>query len=243
MGRKKTREEVLQLIKKIQRLADPSGGGTEGEMQAAVSRIQHLLKEYNLSLTEVDATHDKDAKEEVKISEKDGFIFKKSSVSKFEKLLASIVATACECQLYFSYYHETNNSGKHVKRFKIVYVGTEVDAIIAGEMYSYLNKRVWKLSKSEFKLAGEQTSFWYGAIHRLGERLSEEAEKFEEEHKEYAIVLMDKKSIIRKYISSNLNLRPSRTKAGGTKNGSDYAYGRGYAEGGKLDMSKGKHLE
>jgi len=245
---KRSKEEVLKLIKKMQRLTDPDNNPTEGEMQAAATKIQQLLKQYNLSVAEVKATeHPDDKKQDYDVGQHATVTRKRSSLPKFEQQLAGIVARSCECTWYRHKVHGTSKNGKYgIREFQLRFVGAEVDCIVAAEMYNYLCKTIYKLSRELFKTCSEQNSFWYGALHRLRERFLEAEKEFEEENKDkmgtYEMVLVGKKQEIERF-NSTLGLVSLKSRGGGTKRHSDFAYGLGYAHGDGLDISKGKHLE
>jgi len=237
------RNRAIDLIGKIQRLLEPGSGATEGEMQAAASAVQRLLKNHNLSMIDVEdsKTKEKAGKKGHDIGQREGMVRKRSSLPKFEKILINIVAKACECQCYLQ--QEWSGKG-HGKVWRIFFIGDQFDIIVAGELYTYLNKAINKMaSKSYPKQYSKQNSFWYGCIDRLGKRFEKEAEKFEEEHGEYAMVLFDKKGVIEKWVDDNLKLVSGKSKKGGTNDFDPLAYAHGHHYGSKLDISSGKHLE
>jgi len=245
----RSKEDILKLIKKIQKLTDPNNNPTEGEMQAAAARIQHLLKVYNLTTADVSQFEDKDEKNKstVDIGNHATVERKRSSLPRFEQNLASMVAKACECSWFLSQKRGKSKNGKWGTRsYHLRFVGVEIDCIVAAELYNYLCKTIYKLSRKYFDTCAEQNSFWYGALLGLAEKFKENEEKIEEEYKKesgkYEMVLADKNALVERHMNE-LDLRTIKSRGAGTTRPSDIAYNAGYIEGGNLDTSTGRHLE
>jgi len=240
----RSKEDVLRLVSQIQKLMDPSNNATEGEMEAAAAAIQRLLKEHNLDIAEVEAAKgDEEEDRSFDIKDEHASEIRRTSLCGFQKILMSIVAGACECGVYFMKRYVDGKNGGRGTAFFVTFVGTDTDALIAKEMFDYLNKAIFKFGRQYFpKSNPEQTSFHFGCVSALSERVNKVEKDFEDEHKEYAMVLRDKKAAVRDYMDNQLDLRKGRGGGGRGTSGSHEAYMTGRDVGGKMDITGGRHL-
>ena len=162
-------EEKDNILKRIQKLLKMSedNGASENEAMMAASKVQELLKEHNLSLSDV-----KDDSEHEPI-DRENFDLGKEN---WRAWIAQATAKLYFCSMFQSTKYENY---KRVK--KAVFVGRKSNRIVAKSMCDYFEKTVERLADEEFKtVPGSKAvinkmkhAFKMGCASRLQSRLQE----------------------------------------------------------------------
>jgi len=169
-------EKQDKLIDRVRKLLALSKSPNEHEAALAMEKAQYLLKEYNITLTELEVKTFVERKVEVK-----------GKLAKWQAHLASAVATGFDAKVYL------------IGTRYIVFVGTKVDAEVAQYAFVYLLATV-KALVSEYvkeirkpkgvhavlaamgvefdkKPVKNATSYAYGVVLALETKISEFARK------------------------------------------------------------------
>jgi hypothetical protein len=162
-------EEKDSILKRIQKLLKMSeeNGASENEAMMAASKVQELLKEHNLSLSDV-----KDDTEQEPI-DRENFDLGKEN---WRGWIAQATA-----KLYFCSMFQTTKYENYKRVKKSVFVGRKSNRIVAKSMCDYFEKTVEKLADEEFKtVPGNKAvinrmkhAFKIGCASRLQSRLQE----------------------------------------------------------------------
>jgi len=161
-------EEKDSILKKIQKLLKMSedNGASENEAMMAASKVQELLKEHNLSLSDI-----KDDSEHEPIDRDDHPLGREN----WRAWIAQATA-----KLYFcSMFQKTGFDENYKKVKKAVFVGRKSNRIVAKSMCDYFEKTVERLADEEFKnTPGSKSAvnkmkhaFQLGCASRLQSRL------------------------------------------------------------------------
>jgi hypothetical protein len=137
------KNEIIEKIKKIMRLAQ-NAGATEGEAAAAMSKVQEILAQHNLDMSQIDMT-DKDAEP---IAGHRGRVTNKNN-----KWEIDIFAGAAKLN-FCSYY--TINIGDYngrIVKLQHVVVGKPVNVMATELLVEYLLSTVNKMAK-EYSVTG-----------------------------------------------------------------------------------------
>lgn len=224
-----TREEVLNKIQKMLRLAT-NKGATENEAYVAMQQAQKLAIQYGLSLGEVSLDEDKPKQEKIIKDYIMDFTF--SNV--YNKRLIFIVARNFRCEVLVS-------SGNRFVRG--LFVGLETDVAIAKEVvvsaYHFMEKRAKQHSVGDVWLSKrEMNSYRLGFLEGLQSKYKDNISKLKEEYPEavkqdaeYGLVVVKPESLA-EYMEP-YNKKPIyKSSAQRHDFGSDsIAYNSGYQDG------------
>lgn len=160
------KDSILKRIQKLLRMSEENGA-SENEALMAASKVQELLKEHNLSLSDV-----KDDTEQEPI-DRENFDLGKEN---WRAWIAQATAKLYFCSMFQSTKYENY---KRVK--KAVFVGRKSNRIVAKSMCDYFEKTVERLADEEFKtVPGSKAAinkmkhaFRMGCASRLQSRLQE----------------------------------------------------------------------
>jgi hypothetical protein len=160
------KDSILKRIQKLLRMSEENGA-SENEAMMAASKVQELLKEHNLSLSDV-----KDDTEQEPI-DRENFDLGKEN---WRAWIAQATAKLYFCSMFQSTKYENY---KRVK--KAVFVGRKSNRIVAKSMCDYFEKTVERLADEEFKtVPGSKAAinkmkhaFKMGCASRLQSRLQE----------------------------------------------------------------------
>lgn len=245
MSEKIDRIKMIERIKALLALGDSSRNDSEGEVSAAMKKVQELLEKHNLDISEISAT-DPDAKKKLgeDIVDEIAKEFRKSSMSTWEKALASMVGEATETKPYLNIQHVPGTaSGKIVK---IRFIGAIWDVAVAKEMYIYLHKKIKGLSIKHYPDSmPNQRNYMEGCCIRLQERIREQNKLFKEQQTQnqgFALMIINKKDAIETYCANKLKLKESRHGSFGQGQFNNEAYQRGIIDANKFDIGNEKRL-
>lgn len=155
-----TREQVLDKVKKLLALGNLDTNNSEEEAKAAMLKAQKLLKEYDLSIEEV---------EEQQTTEYATEVCEHKDNAGYRIALSQILAKNFRCINYLS-------------NKKIAFMGHPIDARICKETfeyaYSFIYKRSWQEYNRKYALGqttkGVVNSYAYGFIDGLKEALEQQ---------------------------------------------------------------------
>ena len=236
----KSKEEVIELIRKLFNLGNKDRNSSESEAEVALQKAQELLQKHNLDMSDV-MVKEQEKVIQVEVSNEIVFELKRSSMSSWEKILISVVGRATETNGYFN---KRYIGGRSIL-WQVGFVGTEWDRSIAKELYLYLHEKIYRMSKQFYgNDMPAQRCFMEGFVNRLYHRVMEQIKKFKQEvdgNQKYELVIMDKKNAIEKYSKEVLHLTISHGRRGGGE-WNPYAYRHGEQEADKVDLSVGKDL-
>lgn len=211
------KEKLIDLVRKLFALGDKNRNSSEAEAQLATQKAQELLKQHNIDMAEI-LVKDGQKTVDIKIDNEIVFTLNRSSMSSWEKRLISIVQFATETKGFFQKDYR-DVWGKKIT-WKVGFIGTEWDRAVAKELYNYLHEKIYKLSKYHYpESMPQQRSFMEGFCYRLMQRVDEMNEEKKEdidENQKYALMIINKKDAINKYIDDQMKLKTARSggKAG-----------------------------
>jgi hypothetical protein len=166
------------ILGKVKKLLNLGNSPNEAEAQAAIEKAHSLLKEYNLSISDIKTDSLYDIKEQV--------VFESKNDSQWKKYIMMGVAKANYCM------HLITKSCKGVTN---QFIGKEHNVVVAIEMTNYLIDTVERLAK---KYPGSiRGDYKKGLAYRLCERLHEINKK---EKVECNALVIQEESMIKKYI-------------------------------------------
>jgi len=187
-----SREEVIQKIKKLQRLEiNAKEIDSLGEANAAAQRIQHLLMTYNLSLEEIDRHSDEPGPNGVNVQH----IFYGDRYKKAEGYwigyLAAYVASNNLCEIVLANNHPSYwIVGSQENRETVIFM---VDQLVSK--FRQLEKQSWSTygSLGHIKRNKYRRDFLKGASIGVYEKLKEQARAMEKGNDQIqALVLTNK---------------------------------------------------
>lgn len=155
----------LALLKKVLAIAD-NPGATEGERQAAMRQAANIMQKYNLSLAELPADQQDEAREEQSVI---------ISADKWARELGLYVGRLFFCKYFYARSH---TAGKDHHYF----VGRQSNVVTAMHMTEHLIKSIKREATKRYKspTSPEGRSFCVGAVRTIGIRVEEQIEKGDE---------------------------------------------------------------
>lgn len=223
-----TKEEKAEVLIKIEKLMAhtkvETGAVNVNEMAIANKLIKELMDKYDIKVDEIKATSDKS----VLVNKFESLQFTNKTVKGWEWDLSGMVASFYDCRLIRS-------------NFKMLFIGFEMDAIVARKMFDYLYIEIYVASYNATKEPSirdrkdRKMDFCVGVIHSLSSRLREiKAERKKNDSINALVVVKD--SVVNDQIATmfprlkNVN---TRTKYRITN---DYHNGREYGK--TMNLSK-----
>lgn len=165
--------DVISKIRSALKLADPTRGGTEAEVIAALNAVSKLVNRYNVDLANIGEAAIKSS-----VVEETGSI---GSAFKWKRYVANKIAEAYFCRLLY-----INRSDK------VFFIGQpgniefikEILQIVLAQMSDLRDKELsparqrWhRDSIGNFPTAAWTNSFFWGLAERLGQRLLEDQQE------------------------------------------------------------------
>jgi len=185
-----SREEVIQKIKKLQRLQiNAQEISSLGEANAATERIQHLLMKYNLSLEEIDRHSDEPGPTGIDVQYVDYKDRYKKAEGRWISYLAYYIAVNNLCEVVLAgdlpgYYIVGSRENREI----VIFI---VDQLVAK--FRQLESRSWSQYSGHIKRNKYRRDFLKGASLGIYNKLSEQRRKMEQESNQVeALVLMSK---------------------------------------------------
>jgi len=181
-------QNIIEKVKKLLAMANDSRGN-ENEANLAMERVQQLLASYNLTMSEVENSPDKNNKT-IEDTKRAKTTIHKNAMYKYQQLM-SYIADSHYCVYFLGermLYNE--KSMKWNKRKYHVLIGREVNTVTATLMFDYLdntiNKLVNELYPNPLNLTKSAVSWREGCARRLCQRLYERRVERDNKQKEEA---------------------------------------------------------
>jgi len=214
----KKMEIVMEKIKKLLRLSESPN---EAEASLAIEKAQNLLREYNLSMQDIE----KDKNSEIK--KEDLFELKREPT--WKSLIISGVCQAYYCKSFL--YKKRLNLKDYVYVRNII--GKEHNVIVAIEVIKYLFSAVERLAK-EYK-GKNKLDYKKGLACRIADRLKE----LNKQDREYCNALVvSEEGFLNKYLKENFNVT---TRYSNVRINHNEAYSRGYKDGNNVSLNTQIH--
>jgi hypothetical protein len=165
------RNKLIDKLRKLLALADPTRGATEAEAASAMAKVQSLLAEHNLSLSDLETGPQGPRIREDKELRTDS--------RPWRRALAISVARLYFCDHFYSFHKEwTNKRSCGYIRYDVHhFIGEEHNVLVAKMMFLYLIGTIDALATSgSMKLAPKDrtpyvTSFQHSCSARLCVRI------------------------------------------------------------------------
>ena len=226
------REKLISKVVKLFRLGDVSRSNTtEGELLAAITKARELMALHNISMVEVEGSLDETKVNELRIKVKEHSAYtRKGTFARYDHPIMNAVAVLTDTKVYLK-----NNNGHQ----SCMFVGSEIDAHVAGELYTVLLPALRKFTRQECGSGWSRlhTDYALGFGRRVHERAEELVNK-EKDNQSMALVLTKKNEALTQYMNK-LSLRPNRHR---NRQTSDEFY-RGYRDGTKMNLSFQRNMK
>ena len=225
------REKLIDKVVKLFRLGDRERSHTtEGELLAAVTRAREIMALHNISMVEVEGSLDETKVNELRIKVKEHSAYtRKGKFASYDHPIMTAVSVLTDTRVYL----KTNNGYQ-----SCMFVGEEIDAHIAGELYTVLLPSLRKFTRSECGSGWSKyhTDYALGFGRRVIERAQESVKK-EESNQSMALVVTKKKEALSQYMNK-LQLSTIRKRPRNYSN----EYHKGYSDGTKMNLSFAKNI-
>jgi hypothetical protein len=225
------REKLIDKVVKLFRLGDASRSHTtEGELLAAITKARELMALHNISMVEVEGSLDETKVNELRIKVKEHSAYtRKGKFARYDHPIMSAVSILTDTKVYLK-----NHNGHQ----SCMFVGAEIDAHIAGELYTVLLPSLRKFTRSECGSGWSKyhTDYAMGFGRRVVERAQTLIDK-EKSNKSMALVLTKKNEALSQYMNK-LELSPARHQ---NRSVSSEFY-KGYKDGSKMNLSFAKNI-
>lgn len=206
MPEKFTKDQVIELVRKMARRTEENGA-TAAEAAQAAAMIKHLLAQYELSEFDVEAV-DFDNEEGHDVVEE----IHKSDYTKvpaWSSHMADCIARGMDCKMLY-------RQGRGGIKAKVFFIGMELDALAARMMYVHLGNEMWYECERQITRKGisdrkgYRESFLYEAFEIIEERLIEKREQMKTEMSKYGALIIFKEKKIDAYLErEHPNIRTS----------------------------------
>ena len=209
---------IIDRIRKLFALRDRKRNPNEGEVKTAMAMATKLMKQHNLTLSEIDLEKQKEdiGKECTKT---------KPTISFWERKLGNMVAKLFNCSpiIYENYKRDRG----------FMFIGFKEEAKLAVQCYEYLNNELRILANTHAK---HKLDFYAGITTRLQERIDEEIRlKTPEETSKCTAIVCCKEELIKSWEKKNLKLTIERRSRPNIDEVSP-DYFKGYFFGGEVDL-------
>lgn len=220
--------EVIERIKKLERMASSKGGASEGEIANALRFIKDLRDKYDLEDADL-----RDRPDDVEIIEDVAMEWNRTML--WQENLGAALADLFDCQFFIHNRHKGwTKTGKQKIYKGMKFVGTARDVAVACQVYEvtyYTMRMMMRMRYGGGNWTVEHNSYASGMVQRLWDRIRQMKQEVAEATT--AIVLC-KDAIIKRYVHENM--RVTRTKAR-TQMIDRAAQALGYEDGAKLDLT------
>jgi len=221
-------EEKSKLIERIQKLfslGDSSRNPNEGEVKSALRKAKQLMKQYNLSLSELDLEKQK---EDIIQSATKGTAY----ISFWERKLATMVGNLFNC-------HPIIEPRYYSRGY--IFVGFIEEANLAVRCYDYLVDTIKNLANL---YAIKKMDFYAGITDRLQERIDEEIKlNTPKETSKCKAIICCKDKLIESWKEKNMKLEKEQRRTRPTINEISPDYIIGYATGNGVDLQNREKIK
>jgi hypothetical protein len=219
------KENIIDRIRKLFALGDRNKNPNEGEVKTALSMVSKLMKEYNLSLSEIDLEKQKDTIGKEYTEEQNRFAF-------WERKLAKLVGKLFDCSIIVY--------GTYSGNRKWIFVGFIDDAKLSTQCYKYLDDTIRIMANIHAK---NKLDFYAGITDRLKERIDEEIKlRTPEEAVKCTAIVCCKNKLINTWKEKNMKLSTEHRTLPRINNVSADYY-KGYLVGANIDLQNKEKLK
>jgi hypothetical protein len=226
------REKLIDKVVKLFRLGDRERSHTtEGELLAAVTRAREIMSLHNISMVEVEGLLDETKVNELRIKVKEHSAYtRKGKFARYDHPIMSSVSILTDTKVYLK-----NHNGNQ----SCMFVGDEIDAHVAGELYKVLLPALRKFTRVVCGSGWSRihTDYAMGFGRRVVERAQALVDK-EKSNKSMALVLTKKTKALSQYMDK-MNLATTRQR---NRRVSDTFY-KGYKDGTKMNLSFQRNMK
>jgi hypothetical protein len=226
------REKLINKVVKLFRLGDASQSHTtEGELLAAITKARELMALHNISMVEVEGSLDETKVNELRIKVKEHSAYtRKGKFAKYDHPVMQAVSILTDTRVYLK-----SNQGYQ----SCMFVGAEIDAHVAGELYTVLLPSLRKFTRLECGTGWSRshTDYALGFGKRIVERAKTLVDK-EKSNQSMALVLTKKNEALSQYMKK-LELSPPRHRHRQVSN----EFYRGYQDGTKMNLSFERNMK
>lgn len=225
------RKKILERIKKIMAVA--KGSSFEGEADTAMKMAQSYMKQYGLSMSDVEF------QEELKEKIIHDIMTGKENpraIQRWTQILAGVCGMIFDCQFVLV---------KDDPKDRLSYIGysndVEMAKLLFGILYNSIrthSRKLYPMKMSIFNKAKD--SFRLGCCIRLLERAHEEKQKDQKENNRYGLMVVEKGLRVKNWSDENLNITNSKVRNGRILP-SEYEKGRKHAD--SLDLMNKPKVE
>lgn len=193
----KHRDKVLDRIKKL--VNHSKGTQYEAEADTAMKMAQSYMRQYGLSMSEVESLEEKEDKEIIKM-----FVDREARAEKWEGIICLAIEIVCEVRTFIDFYKG--------KKERMVFVGYKKDVELAKVLHLSLFLSARRQARKNFPhCRPSRKSYLLGFSTRLRERAYEEKQKDFSENKSYAVIVVSKVQEISSWLDENEDLRKRKS--------------------------------
>jgi len=224
--------QIIEKIIHLRKLANDASNINEAANAMALA--DKLILKYQIVEEDIVSP---ETQESIEIDP--GSIYETARIIPWKSNLANKLAAHYGCGIFYQTYYGETNSGRGVKRFKLV--GRKSDIDLIHYMNEWLSKEIERLTKSNAYGKGHIYAFSYaeGAVNGIISKMKESREIVREEIKAEghatALVKLDAKlddSLA--FMNKKFNLKTTKQKS---KSQYDYdAYHKGVSDGKKIKL-------
>lgn len=226
------REKLINKVVKLFRLGDASQSRTtEGELLAAITKARELMALHNISMVEVEGSLDETKVNELRIKvEEHSAYTRKGKFARYDHPIMNAVSTLTDTKVYLKNYDGHQSC---------MFVGAEIDAHVAGELYTVLLSSLRKFTRQECGTGWSRmhTDYALGFGRRVVERAQSLVDK-EKSNQSMALVLTKKNEALSQYMNK-LGLASAKQRP---RQVSDKFY-QGYNDGTKMNLSFQRNMK
>lgn len=226
------REKLVDKVVKLFRLGDRERSHTtEGELLAAITRAREIMALHNISMVEVEGSLDETKVNELRIKVKEHSAYtRKGKFARYDHSIMSAVSILTDTRVYLK-----NDNGNQ----SCMFVGDEIDAHVAGELYKVLLPSLRKFTRAKCGSGWSRihTDYAMGFGRRVDERAQTLVDK-EKSNKSMALVLTKKNEALSQYMNK-LKLTSTQQR---NRQVSD-TFRKGYEDGTKMNLSFQRNMK
>ena len=147
--------DVLEQIKKLLKLAN-NAGATEGEVQAAMGRVQHLAAKLNISDVDIERATRSDGSEGARINIKQSDLTKRpvwvaNNLTRWDRQMIAAAASASNCGCYI---------GWHNGQMALWLYGLPADIEVGRELFAFARDSMSRCARRWAKEQRAKGSTW-----------------------------------------------------------------------------------
>lgn len=253
---------VLQKLKKLQKLYDGAKAiNSEAEAQNAAAKIQNLLTQYNLSMSDVYNTEDEDTSKNAVTEDHVGDEWFRKIGGAWDSALLYNICKYNFCYVLISSFHRSriNRNGRLVcelrKQYRII--GRPENIAVCKWLFDVLVRNFVRLSKERYAeymaddsqammrlFTGEkrmsldrfQRSYLFGVAKGVGEKLHEEREREKQAQVQVNALVLRNDAAVQNYVAEKY---PKLGQARPAHIGSYKAMQTGQEDGRNANISRG----